>query len=69
MEQDLRELKEMAMRIEDKMEKRLDRLEDKVDAKFLEVNKDLSSFKRLAFGVILTVAGAIEAVKSKIGLP
>lgn len=68
MEQDLRELKEMAMRIEDKMDKRLDRLEDKVDAKFLEINKDLSSFKRLAFGVIFTITGTIEAIKHKLGL-
>jgi hypothetical protein len=68
MEQDLRELKEMAMRIEDKMDKRLDRLEDKVDAKFLEINKDLSSFKRLAFGVIFTITGTVEAIKHKLGL-
>lgn len=68
MEKDIRELKEMAMRIEDKMEKRLDRLEDKVDAKFLEINKEIGAFKRFTFGVILGIVGAIEAVKTKLGL-
>lgn len=67
MQDDLRELKELAMRIEDKMEKRLDRLEDKVDAKFLEINKEISAFKRFTFGVIITIIGTVEAIKSKLG--
>ena len=67
MEKEIRELKEMAMRIEDKMDKRLDRLEDKVDSKFLEINKEIGAFKRFTFGVILGISGTIEAVKHKMG--
>jgi exopolyphosphatase/pppGpp-phosphohydrolase len=67
MENELKELKQLAMRIEDKMDKRLDRLEDKVDSKFLEINKEISAFKRFTFGVILGISGTIEALKHKMG--
>ena len=45
----------------------LGNLEKKVDSKFLQINRDISSFKRFTFGVILTITSAIEAIKHKLG--
>jgi hypothetical protein len=55
-------------RLEDKMEQRFDRIEDRIDSKILELNRDISSFKRFTFGIILAVTGAIEAIKTKLGI-
>lgn len=55
-------------RLEDKMDQRFDRIEDRIDAKILEINKDISSFKRFTFGIIIGITSAIEAIKTKLGL-
>lgn len=68
MQDDLREINRELKELRLEIKSDLNRLEDKIDSKFLEINKDFSAFKRMAFTVILTIAGAIEAVKSKLGL-
>lgn len=66
--EDIKALRDQAQRIEDRMDKRLDRLEDLLNSKFTDVNKDIASFKKLAFGLIFTITGTVEAIKHKLGL-
>jgi hypothetical protein len=55
-------------RAESKFERRMDRLEDKIDERMINMEKDVSSFKKFTFMLFIGLHASAEYIKGKLGL-